>query len=73
MCFPGKNYVNKGYSGDTSADMLARFQKDVVSNHTRVVQIWSGKNDIENSLLMRDLQKNIEAWCNRQKPPVKES
>ncbi len=58
--FPDKKYVNKGWSGDTSAKMLARFQTDVVSLHPTLVHIWGGNNDIEQNLSMTELQNNID-------------
>lgn len=44
--FPGKPYVNRGISGQTTPQMLVRFQPDVVQLHPAVVVILSGTNDI---------------------------
>ena len=44
--FPGKPYVNRGISGQTTPQMLLRFQQDVVSLKPAVVVILAGTNDI---------------------------
>jgi lysophospholipase L1-like esterase len=44
--FPGKPYVNRGISGQTTPQMLVRFQQDVVQLHPAVVVILAGTNDI---------------------------
>src|ERR1700691_3254257 len=44
--FPGKPYVNRGISGQTSPQMLVRFRQDVIHLHPAVVVILAGTNDI---------------------------
>lgn len=44
--FPGKPYVNRGISGQTTPQMVLRFQQDVVSLKPAVVLILAGTNDI---------------------------
>jgi lysophospholipase L1-like esterase len=44
--FPGKPYVNRGISGQTTAQMLLRFQQDVVHLHPTAVIILAGTNDV---------------------------
>jgi lysophospholipase L1-like esterase len=44
--FPGKPYVNRGISGQTTPQMLVRFQQDVVHLHPAAVVILAGTNDI---------------------------
>ena len=44
--FPGKPYVNRGISGQTTAQMLVRFRQDVVDLQPKVVLILAGTNDI---------------------------
>ncbi|MBS1815247.1 MAG: SGNH/GDSL hydrolase family protein [Acidobacteria bacterium] len=48
--FPGKNYVNRGISGQTTAQMLIRFRQDVIDLHPAVVVILAGTNDIAGNL-----------------------
>ncbi len=44
--FPGKPYVNRGISGQTTPQMLVRFQQDVVALKPAAVLILAGTNDI---------------------------
>jgi lysophospholipase L1-like esterase len=44
--FPGKPYVNRGISGQTTPQMLVRFEQDVIHLHPAVVVILAGTNDI---------------------------
>ena len=44
--FPGKPYVDRGISGQTTPQMLIRFRPDVVALHPKVVVILAGTNDI---------------------------
>lgn len=44
--FPGKPYVNRGISGQTTAQMLVRFYPDVLALKPEAVIILAGTNDI---------------------------
>jgi lysophospholipase L1-like esterase len=44
--FAGKGYVNRGISGQTTAQMLLRFRQDVIALQPAVVVILAGTNDI---------------------------
>jgi lysophospholipase L1-like esterase len=44
--FPGKPYLNRGITRQTSAQMLVRFRQDVISLHPKVVVIQAGSNDL---------------------------
>jgi lysophospholipase L1-like esterase len=44
--FPGKPYVNRGISGQTTPQMLVRFRQDVLDLKPKVVVILAGTNDI---------------------------
>jgi len=44
--FPGKGYINRGISGQTTAQMLVRFRQDVLDLKPAVVVILAGTNDI---------------------------
>ena len=44
--FPGKPYVDRGISGQTTPQMLIRFRADVIALKPRVVLILAGTNDI---------------------------
>jgi lysophospholipase L1-like esterase len=44
--FPGKPYVDRGISGQTTPQMLLRFRQDVIDLHPELVVILAGTNDI---------------------------
>ncbi len=44
--FPGKPYVGRGISGQTTPQMLVRFRQDVINLDPSVVVILAGTNDI---------------------------
>src|SRR5437868_2016899 len=44
--FAGKSYVNRGISGQTTAQMLVRFRQDVIDLKPTTVVILAGTNDI---------------------------
>lgn len=44
--FPGKPYVNRGISGQTTPQMLVRFRQDVIDLRPAAVVILAGTNDI---------------------------
>jgi lysophospholipase L1-like esterase len=44
--FPGKPYINRGISGQTTPQMLVRFRQDVIALAPKVVVILAGINDI---------------------------
>ncbi len=44
--FPGKSYINRGISGQTTPQMLIRFRPDVIDLRPKVVVILAGTNDL---------------------------
>lgn len=44
--FPSKPWINRGISGQTTPQMLVRFQQDVLALHPAAVVILAGTNDI---------------------------
>lgn len=44
--FPGKPYINRGISGESSSQMLLRFRQDVIDLQPKAVVILAGTNDI---------------------------
>jgi len=62
--FPGKPYVNRGISGQTTPQMLARFYRDVVNLQPAAVIILAGTNDIARNtgpLTAEMIQDNFRA------------
>ena len=44
--FPGKPYINRGISGQTTPQMLIRFRPDVIALKPKVIVILAGTNDL---------------------------
>ena len=60
--FPGKPYVNRGISGQTTPQMLVRFRDDVIALKPKAVVILGGINDIaENTgpTTLEEIEGNI--------------
>lgn len=64
--FPGKPYINRGISGQTTPQMVLRFHQDVIDLLPKVVVILGGTNDIaENTgpMTLRETEENLEAMA----------
>jgi lysophospholipase L1-like esterase len=64
--FPGKPYVNRGISGQTSSQILLRFRQDAINLHPRVVVILAGTNDLaENTgpATLTQIEGNLESMA----------
>jgi lysophospholipase L1-like esterase len=57
--FPGKPYINRGISGQTTPQMLVRFRPDVIDLKPKVVVTLAGTNDIAGNTGPETLE-NIE-------------
>ncbi len=60
--FPAKPYVNRGISGQTTSQMLVRFQQDVIALHPKAVVILAGTNDIAGNtgpMHLEDIEANF--------------
>jgi len=57
--FPGKPYINRGISGQTTPQMLVRFRPDVIELKPKVVITLAGTNDLAGNTGTETLQ-NIE-------------
>ena len=60
--FPGKPYVDRGISGQTTPQMLIRFRPDVIALQPRVVVILAGTNDIAGNtgpMTLEDIEGNL--------------
>jgi lysophospholipase L1-like esterase len=59
--FPGKPYINRGISGQTTPQMLVRFRQDVIDLHPKAVVILAGTNDIAGNtgpMRLEDIEAN---------------
>jgi lysophospholipase L1-like esterase len=64
--FPGKPYVDRGISGQTTPQMLIRFRPDVIELHAKAVVILAGTNDIAGNtgpMTDEDVERNIESMA----------
>jgi lysophospholipase L1-like esterase len=62
--FPGKPYVGRGISGQTTPQMVLRFHQDVVALKPKVVVILAGTNDIAGNTgpsTLEMIEDNLEA------------
>src|SRR5262245_48505531 len=60
--FPGKPYVDRGISGQTTPQMLIRFRRDVIDLQPKAVVILAGTNDIAGntgSMTNEEIQGNL--------------
>ncbi|MBM3796627.1 MAG: hypothetical protein FJW31_21800 [Acidobacteria bacterium] len=57
--FPGRDYVNRGISGQITSQMLARMLPDVVANKPRAMVFLGGTNDIARGAELTTIQTNI--------------
>jgi lysophospholipase L1-like esterase/mannose-6-phosphate isomerase-like protein (cupin superfamily) len=64
--FPGKPYINRGISGQTTPQMLIRFRRDVIELKPKVVVILAGTNDLAGntgSTTLQAIQDNLTAMA----------
>jgi lysophospholipase L1-like esterase len=64
--FPGRNYINRGISGQTTSQMLLRFRQDVVDLDPQIVVVLAGTNDIAGNtgpISIEDLEGNITSMA----------
>ncbi len=62
--FPGKPYVNRGISGQTTSQLLLRLREDVINLGARAVVILAGTNDIAGNtgpISLEEIEENFEA------------
>jgi lysophospholipase L1-like esterase len=60
--FPGKPYIDRGISGQTTPQMLVRFRPDVIALQPKVVVILAGTNDLAGNtgpMTLEAIQDNL--------------
>ena len=60
--FPGRGYINRGISGQTTSQVLVRFRQDVIDLTPAAVVILLGTNDIAGNtgpIALVDIQRNL--------------
>jgi lysophospholipase L1-like esterase len=64
--FPGKPYVDRGISGQTTPQMLLRFRPDVINLKPKAVVILAGTNDISGNtgpMTNEEIEDNLASMC----------
>ncbi len=57
--FTGRDYINRGISGQVTSQMLARFKADVIDLRPRAVLILAGTNDIARGTPLNIIENNL--------------
>ncbi|MBV9463004.1 MAG: arylesterase [Verrucomicrobiae bacterium] len=63
----GEPVINRGVSGNTTADGLQRLDSDVLASNPRLVVVWLGANDELQQLPVADAEKNLGEIVDRLK------
>jgi lysophospholipase L1-like esterase len=64
--FPGKPYINRGISGQTTPQMLLRFRQDVIDLKPKAVIILAGINDIAGNtgpITLEETEGNLQSMA----------
>jgi lysophospholipase L1-like esterase len=64
--FPGKPYIDRGISGQTTPQMLIRFRPDVLALQPKVVVILAGTNDIAGNtgpMSLEEIEANLTSMA----------
>ncbi|HTU44331.1 MAG TPA: SGNH/GDSL hydrolase family protein [Bryobacteraceae bacterium] len=64
--FPGKPYINRGISGQTTPQMLIRFRPDVIALQPKAVVILAGTNDLAGNTgpeTLDEIEGNLESMA----------
>ncbi len=57
--FTGRDFLNRGISGQVTSQMLGRFKEDVIDLHPRAVLILAGTNDIARGTPLSIIESNL--------------
>jgi lysophospholipase L1-like esterase len=57
--FPGKDYINRGISGQTTGQMLGRFMADVAAHKPNAMILLGGTNDLARGIALDAIRNNI--------------
>src|SRR5579872_535846 len=64
--FPGKPYINRGISGQTTSQMLVRFRQDAIDLQPKIIVILAGTNDIAGNtgpMRLEDIEANYASMA----------
>ncbi|HZT32825.1 MAG TPA: SGNH/GDSL hydrolase family protein [Bryobacteraceae bacterium] len=57
--FTGRDYLNRGISGQITGEMLGRMQADVIALHPKAVIVLAGTNDIARGVPIETIENNL--------------
>jgi acyl-CoA thioesterase-1 len=57
--FPGQDFINRGISGQTTTQILARFEQDVVRLNPKAVIVLGGTNDLARGIPLAQIEDNL--------------
>lgn len=57
--FTGRDFINRGISGQTTSQMLGRFRQDVIALHPKAVLILGGTNDIARGIPVSGIEDSL--------------
>jgi lysophospholipase L1-like esterase len=61
--FNGRDFVNRGITGQNTLQMLARLRQDVLGLNPRAVVILAGINDIGEGIALNQIEDNLAAMA----------
>jgi lysophospholipase L1-like esterase len=64
--FPGKGYIGRGISAQTTPQLLIRFRPDVINLHPAVVLVLAGTNDIAENMgptSLQSIEDNLQSMA----------
>jgi lysophospholipase L1-like esterase len=57
--FAGREYINRGISGQVTDEILARIKPDVIDLHPKAMLILAGTNDISRGVAVKTIENNL--------------
>ena len=57
--FTGRDYINRGISGQITGEMLGRMKADVIDLHPRAMLILGGTNDFARGVAVQTIENNL--------------
>ena len=57
--FPGKDYVNRGISGQVTGEMLGRMKPDVIDLRPKAMILLAGTNDLARDTELKTIENNL--------------
>jgi lysophospholipase L1-like esterase len=57
--FTGREYINRGISGQITGEILGRMKADVIDLHPKAMLILAGTNDISRGIAVKTIEDNL--------------